>query len=91
MEDWWRLSQAERRTILEETSHHIAIGMEYLPAVARRLHHGRNLEEPFDFLTWFEFAPDREAAFEELVRRLRITQEWAYVVREVDIRLKREG
>jgi hypothetical protein len=90
-EDWWRLSQAERRTILEETSHHIAIGMEYLPAVARRLHHGRNLEEPFDFLTWFEFAPDREAAFEELVRRLRITQEWAYVVREVDIRLKRES
>jgi hypothetical protein len=90
-EEWWRLSQAERRTMLEETSHHITIGMEYLPAVARRLYRGRDLGESFDFLTWFEFAPEREDAFEELVRRLRMTPEWAYVVREIDIRLKREG
>ena len=30
---WWQLSQDERRAIFEETSHHIAIGMEYLPAL----------------------------------------------------------
>ena len=44
---------------------HIATGLEYLPAVARRLHHGRDLGEPFDFLTWFEFAPEHAAAFED--------------------------
>ena len=27
---WWQLSQDERRAIFGETSHHIAIGMEYL-------------------------------------------------------------
>ncbi|HCP61471.1 MAG TPA: chlorite dismutase, partial [Actinobacteria bacterium] len=36
-----------------------------------------------------EFAPERAAAFEELVRRLRATEEWAYVEREVDLRLAR--
>src|SRR6516165_567592 len=36
---WWDLAQDERRAIFEEQSHHIGIGMEYLPAVARRRHH----------------------------------------------------
>ncbi|GGC29768.1 hypothetical protein GCM10011504_04980 [Siccirubricoccus deserti] len=88
-EAWWALAQDERRAILEEQSRHIGIGMEYLPAVARRLYHSRELGEPFDFLTWFEYAPEHAADFEELVRRLRQTAEWAYVDREVDIRLSR--
>lgn len=87
---WWELSQDERRDIFEEQSHHIATGLKYLPAVARRLYHGRDLGEPFDFLTWFEFAPADSAAFEELVAALRQTREWTYVVREVDIRLVRD-
>lgn len=86
---WWTLSQDERRAIFEERSAHIATGLAYLPAVARRLHHGRELGEPFDFLTWFEYAPGDAAAFEELVVRLRTTEEWSYVEREVDIRLTR--
>ncbi len=86
---WWDLTQDERRVVLEDRSHHIATGLEYLPAVARRLHHGRDLGEEFDFLTWFEFAPSDADAFEELVGRLRATEEWAYVDREVDIRLSR--
>ena len=86
---WWALSQDERRAVFEERSRHIAIGLEYLPAVARRLHHARDLGEPFDFLTWFEYAPDTAAAFEELVARLRATDEWRFVEREVDIRLAR--
>lgn len=86
---WWELSQDERRMIFEEDSHHIAIGLEYLPAVARRLYHCRELGEPFDFLTWFEFAPEDAAAFEQLVMRLRRTREWDYVEREIDIRLAR--
>jgi chlorite dismutase len=86
---WWTLAQDERRAIMEETSHHIAIGREYLPAIARQLHHCRDLGEPFDFLTWFEFTPEHEAAFDELVARLRTTEEWRYVEREVDVRLAR--
>jgi len=89
-EAWWELAQDERRRIFEESSRHVASGLEYLPAVARRLHHGRDLGEPFDFLTWFEFAPEDAASFEELVRRLRATEEWSYVEREVDLRLARD-
>ncbi len=85
--EWWRLPQDERRAILEDSSHHIAVGMRYLPTVARRLHHGRDLGEPFDFLTWFEYALGDAAAFEELVEQLRATEEWRYVEREVDVRL----
>lgn len=86
---WWALTQAERREILEGSSHHLAIGLEYLPAVARRLHHGRDLNEPFDFLTWFEFAPEDEPAFDELLVRLRATPEWDWVEHEVEVRLTR--
>ena len=89
-DDWWALAQDERRAIMEERSRHIAIGLDYLPGVARRLHHCRDLGEPFDFLTWFEYAPEQADAFETLVDRLRSTEEWAYVDREVDIRLSRE-
>src|SRR5258706_2763443 len=37
---WWALAQDERRAIFEERSRHIGIGQDYLPAIARRLHHG---------------------------------------------------
>jgi chlorite dismutase len=87
---WWELTQDERRTIFEERSHHITIGLRYLPAIARRLYHSHDLGEPFDFLTWFEYAPADAAAFEELVGTLRETDEWTYVEREIDIRLVRE-
>ena len=89
-EAWWELAQDERRRIFEESSRHVASSLEYLPAVARRLHHGRDLGEPFDFLTWFEFAPEDATYFEELVRLLRATEEWSYVEREVDLRLARD-
>ena len=89
-EAWWELAQDERRRIFEESSRHVASSLEYLPAVARRLHHGRDLGEPFDFLTWFEFAPEDATYFEELVRLLRATEEWSYVEREVDLRLSRD-
>jgi chlorite dismutase len=89
--DWWELPHDERRAIFEESSHHIAIGFEYLPAIARRLHHGRDLGEEFDFLTWFEYAPGDGEAFEELVERLRSTPEWEHVDREIDLRLERRA
>jgi chlorite dismutase len=86
---WWALAQDERRDVLEGRSRHIATGLEYLPAVARSLFHCRDLGEPFDFLTWLEFAPEHAPAFERLVDALRKSDEWRYVEREVDIRLVR--
>lgn len=88
---WWSLAQDQRRAVFEERSQHIARSLRHLPAVARRLHHARDLGEPFDFLTWFEFAPDHAAAFDELLAELRTTEEWRYVEREVEIRLVRDG
>ena len=87
---WWDLTQEERRRIFEDKSQHISASMKYLPAIARQLYHCRDLGEPFDFLTWFEFRPAHAAQFEELVAMLRTTEEWTYVEREVDFRLEQE-
>lgn len=84
---WWDMAQDERRRIFEEESQHISLSLDYLPAIARRLYHSRDLGEPFDFLTWFEFAPEHEGAFDALVAKLRASREWQFVDREVDIRL----
>lgn len=88
-DEWWALTQDERRAIFEERSHHIAIGLEHVPAIAPRLYHCRDLGEPWDFLTWFEFADRDRGPFDDLVGKLRETEEWRYVSREVDIRLVR--
>ena len=89
---WWALTQDERLNIFKEQSHHAKIGLQSFPELARRLHHCRDLSEhePFDFLTWFEYAPAQEAAFNKLVAELRAIEEWKYVEREVDLRLVRE-
>ena len=89
---WWAMTQDERRKIFEEQSHHNQIGMDYLPAIARRLHHCRDLSdtEPFDFLTWFDFPEKDSAAFDKLLARLRATEEWKYVEREVEVRVIKE-
>jgi len=89
--EWWALTQDKRRAIFEETSRHVAIGLKYLPAVARRLHHCRDLgvSEPFDFLTLFDYTKADAEAFDKLVAELRATEEWKFVDREVDIRLVR--
>lgn len=90
---WWDLTQDERREIFEETSRHTAIGLKYLPGVARRLHHCRDLGEaaPFDFLTLFDYAPEDASAFDDLVAALRTTPEWTFIDREFDIRMQRVG
>jgi hypothetical protein len=90
---WWALAQDERRAIFEDQSTHIKTGLKFLPAVARRLHHCRDLgqNEPFDFLTWFEFSPADTGAFDELLGELRSSREWDYVEREIDIRLVRDA
>lgn len=87
--EWWNLTQEERRQIFEAKSHHTEEGLKYLPAIARQLYHCHDLGEPFDFLTWFEYAEEHADEFEKLVDYLRKTEEWAYVDREVDIRVRR--
>jgi chlorite dismutase len=89
---WWLLTQEQRREIFEAQSHHTHTGLKFLPAIARRLHHCRDLStvEPFDFITWFEYQPEDEPAFDQLLSELRRTPEWDYVEREVDIRLERD-
>ncbi len=88
---WWDLSQSERRAIFEERSKHIEIGTRALPLVARRLHHCRDLttDEPFDFLTWFDFRAEDAPVFDDLLASLRSTVEWRYVEREIEIRVQR--
>ncbi|KPK12331.1 MAG: chlorite dismutase [Acidithiobacillales bacterium SG8_45] len=92
-EAWWALTQEERLNIFKEQSHHTKIGLDHYPTLARRLHHCRDLSEnePFDFITWFEYAPSDEGAFNNLLAALRAIPEWQYVEREVDIRLVREA
>lgn len=59
--------------------------------LAVELHHCRDLQtkEPFDFLTWFEYAPEPESRFDDMTKELRASPKWHYVTREVDIRLQR--
>ncbi|MDQ8201828.1 chlorite dismutase family protein [Pelagicoccus sp. SDUM812003] len=89
---WWSLTQEERRDIFEEQSRHTDIGQKFLPNIARKLHHCRDLAsvEPFDFITWFEYSSEDETMFDELVQSLREGIEWQYVEREIDIRLVKE-
>lgn len=86
-DEWWNLSQDERRRIFETDSKHIENSMKYLPAISRKLYHCRDLFEPFDFLTWFEFSPEHIEDFNQLVFELRASVEWKYVTREIDLRL----
>ncbi len=86
---WWALTQDTRRAIFEEQSHHIAGTLHALPAVARKLYHSRDLGEPFDFLTWFEFAPEHRPVFDETLAFLRASREWLFVEREVEVWLRR--
>ncbi|MBT0888573.1 MULTISPECIES: chlorite dismutase family protein [Acinetobacter] len=88
---WWSMSQDERRSIFEEQSHHTEIGLNYLPEIARQLHHSRDLGEQFDFITWFEFAPEHKELFNKLLKQLRSTKEWQFVDREIDIRLEKNA
>ena len=78
---WWERAEEDRRAL--------SANIEHGPAVSRRIHRARDRDEPFDVLTWFEFPPDRQPEVDEIAARLRDSEEWSYVEREVDIRLIR--
>ncbi|MGJ8633430.1 MAG: chlorite dismutase [Luteolibacter sp.] len=87
--EWWELAAEDRKEIYLENSDRIASKLKGLPILAQTLHHCRDLGEPFDFLTWFEYSHEDAGAFEDLMQTLRGTKEWKYVEREVDVRLSR--
>lgn len=89
-DSWWAKTQDERREIFARSAHH-ENGIKALPAIARRLHHCRDLatKEPFDFITLFEFAPESLSVFETLIAELRDSEEWQYIDREYELRLER--
>lgn len=78
---WWERAEEDRRAL--------SANVEHGPTVSRRILRARDRDEPFDVLTWFEFPPDRQPEVDEITARLRDSEEWSYVEREVDIRLIR--
>jgi len=87
---WWNLEQDERQEIIEARSRQLGTGMRFLPAIARRFLYGRDLGEPFDMVTWFEYSSRDQSIFDDLAGALRSSMEWQYIEREVDIRLVKE-
>lgn len=88
--EWWNLAPDERREIQEARSLQVAKGFRLLPAIVRRLQYSRDQGAPFDFVTWFEYAPQDASIFDDLAAALRASEEWRFVEREVDVRLVRE-
>jgi hypothetical protein len=86
---WWEVTGGDGATVLAQRSRALLGHPGDTPKIARRLHHSRDLGEPFDLLAWFEFHPDEQAAFNDLMARLRATEGWSSVEREVDVRLIR--
>ena len=80
------MPQDERRAIFGERSGHVSVGLATLPGVAHRLHHSRELGEPFDSVTWFEYASGHHGALGDMLDALRGTEGWDFVDREVDMR-----
>ena len=78
---WWERAEEDRRAL--------SANIEHGPAISRRVHRARDREEPFDVLTWFEFAPDLQSALNDVVARLRDSEEWSYVERDVELRMIR--
>jgi chlorite dismutase len=84
-QEWWDLDEEERCAIRDESG----ISPSGVPPFVRKLHFSRDLGEPFDFLSWYEFQPEDSCRFEKFVESMRNTEEWKYVEREVDLRLLR--
>lgn len=78
---WWERAEEDRRAL--------SANIEHGPAISRRIHRARDRDEPFDVLTWFEYAPEVQSEANQVMARLRDSEEWTFVEREVDIRVIR--
>ena len=92
---WWALAQEERQAHFSPGRHpgHTALGRPFADRIYRRLYHARYLPgSSWDFLTYFEFPGSERQAFQELLALLRDpaqNPEWAFVERELEIRLRK--
>jgi hypothetical protein len=94
---WWSLAQDERDRLFRgagKAPGHVSVGRPHAKTIFRKLYHGRSLPGAgWDFLTYFEFEPELAADFRDLLIGLRDearNPEWANVVREAEIWLRRE-
>lgn len=94
---WWDLAHDERHALFRDHAPrgHVRVGRPYAARIHRKLYHSRYLPASgWDFITYFEFEPDRAADFRALVAGLRDTTrnpEWSYVERESEIWMKKIG
>jgi len=95
--EWWALGHAERAKLFRSQGEqgHIHVGRPYVAHIHRKLYHSRYLPNArWDFITYFEFEPERTEEFRALVAGLRDTRknpEWAFVERESEIWLRKTG
>ncbi len=92
---WWQLAQDERDAIFRGSARpgHLEVGLPYARTITRKLYQCRALPGAgWDFLTYFEFLPERRAEFLALLEGLRDSErnpEWSYVERESEVWLER--
>ncbi|HEV8550077.1 MAG TPA: hypothetical protein VGQ57_13630 [Polyangiaceae bacterium] len=93
---WWQLAHDERDAIFRGSGRHpghVGVGLPYARTITRTLYHCRPLPGTgWDFLTYFEFLPERRAEFSALLEGLRDparNPEWNYVEREFEVWLSR--
>ncbi len=88
---WWQLAHDERDAIFRGRGRpgHVTVGLPYARTIRRLLYHSRTLPGAgWDFLTYFEFSPERRADFVALLAGLRDearNPEWSYVARESEV------
>lgn len=92
---WWQLAADERDSLFRGSGRpgHVEVGRPFARTITRRLYHGRPLPGAgWDFLTYFEFLPERRDDFLKLLAGLRDLErnpEWSYVERESEVWLAR--
>ena len=87
-EAWWALPEADRRAHFAENAERTHVGLPYIGRIHRRLYHSRGVGEGYDFVTYFEFAPEDAEYFRQLLAGLRDPNrnpEWRYVEAEWEI------
>ncbi len=86
---WWAMAHDERGEHFHRR--HTPIGAAYVERIFRTLYHARYLGSPYDFLTYFEFAPQDADYFRQLLSELRATEEWKFVEAEVEVWMRKAG
>jgi hypothetical protein len=92
---WWEMAHDQRVASFRDQAPrgHVHVGRPYANRIHRKLYHARYQPgSRWDFITYFEFLPERAAEFRALLSALRDPErnpEWAYVERESEIWLKR--